>query len=264
MGKVYLEPVFGLNFVIDLLTLVIVGRLAGERARLWRYLLTSALGGLYAAAMLLPFCSVLNTLPAKGLLCMAMAALGWKPRSPLAYLRCLGVLVAVTAVGGGAALAAGVLLDGARPLGGSLIVGHNALLLCVFGTGAMAALAAKAVRRRGAGGGRYAVRAWCAGRPLRLEALLDTGNLLYEPISGLPVMIVDAALGARLLHAAGDCIEIPYRTVTGPASMKAVLAERTLVRERGRWHDAGAMYVAASAEGLYGGAEALLPPAALQ
>lgn len=264
MGKIYLEPVFGLNFVIDVLTLIVAGRLAGERARVWRYVVTSTLGGIYAAAMLLPFCAALNTLPAKALLCFAMAALAWRPRSLRSYLRCVGTLAAVTAVGGGAALAAGALLDGARPLGGTLVLGHNAVLLCVFGAASMAALASGAIRRRGAGANRYAVRAWCAGHPLRLEALLDTGNLLYEPVSGLPVLIIDAALGAKLLAAGTPCVEISYRTVAGPASMRAVLAERTQVRDGSRWHDAGAMYVAASTSALSGGAQALLPPAALQ
>lgn len=263
MGKIYLEPVFGLNFVVDVLTLIVAGRLAGERARVWRYIVASVLGGLYAAMMLLPFCQVLNTLPAKAALCLAMAALAWRPRSWRSYLRCVGTLAAVTAVGGGAALAAGVLLDGARPLGGVLALGHNALILCVFGMMAMAVLASGAVRRRGAAQGHYAVRAWCAGKAVRLTALLDTGNLLYEPLSGLPVLIVDASLGRQLL-AGGQVIEIPYRTVTGPDTMRAVLAERTMVRDGLHWHDAGTMYLAISASTLSGGAQALLPPAALQ
>jgi stage II sporulation protein GA (sporulation sigma-E factor processing peptidase) len=265
MGKVYLEPVFAVNTVMNMLTLYIAGRLAGERARLWRYCLASSMGGLYAAAMLLPFCDVLNNLLAKAVLSCAMALLSWRPRGWLPYLRGWAAMVGVTVVGGGAALAASVLMDSARPLGGAILLSKNALLLTILGAAAMALLSSRALQRRGRGGSHYTVRAWCGGRLLRLDALLDTGNMLCEPVSGLPVMIIDVDMGKKLIGNMSDrTIEIPFKTVGGLSSMKAVLADRTEVRSQGRWRDAGAMYVAASTNWLSGGVEALLPPAALE
>ena len=265
MGKVYLEPVFAVNAVMNMLTLYIAGRLAGERARLWRYGLASVLGGLYAAAMLLPFCQVLNNIAAKAGLSLLMALLAWRPRGWLPYLRGWAAMVGVTVVGGGAALAAAVVMDSAQPFGGAVVLSKNALLLTMLGAAAIALLSSKAIVRRGAGGSRYAVRAWCSGRRLQMEALLDTGNMLSEPVSGLPVMIIDMDLGKKLIDLLADrVIEIPFKTVSGLSSMKAVLAERTEVRNLGRWRNSGAMYVAASANWLSGGVEALLPPAALE
>jgi stage II sporulation protein GA (sporulation sigma-E factor processing peptidase) len=263
LGKVYLEPVFLENAAMDMLILYIAGRLSGRRARIWRYLGASALGGLYAALSLLPFCIALNTFPAKAALSLLMALIAWRARGWLPYLKCWASFVGVTAVGGGLALAAAALLDKLGPPAGSLHIGSDALLLTILGAAAMVLFSMSALRRRGGANHRYAVRVWSGGRRYDLDALLDTGNMLHEPLSGLPVMIVDRSLEARLV--AGRAVEIPFGTAAaGASTVRAVPAERVEVYRGGRWRAACDMYLAACAGRLAGGVEALLPPAALE
>lgn len=203
MGRVYLEPVFLENAAMDMLILYIAGRLSGQRARFWRYFGAASAGALYAAMSLLPFCVLLDTLPAKAALSLLMALAAWRPRSLLAYVKGWASIVGVTAVGGGLATAAAALLHGLPS--DTLHFGSGALLFTMLGAAAMVLFSASALRRRGVSA-RYPVRVWSGGRRYDLDALLDTGNMLHEPLSGLPVMLVDGALGARLL--AGRGVEI--------------------------------------------------------
>ncbi len=262
MGRVYLEPVFAVNAVMDLLVLTIAGRLSGQRARLPRYLGAAALGGLYAAAALLPFCRVLEGVLPKALLSVLMALVAWRLKGWLTLLKGWASIVGVTAVGGGVALAAEVLLDTGSPAG-TVRLSHNALLLALFGAGAMVAFSTSAMRRRGGIGQRLAVRVWVGGKRLELDGLLDTGNLLREPLSGLPVMLLDRKLGPRI--SGSDAVEVPFGTAgQGVTTVRAVPAEHVEVLLRGRWRNAGDMYLAASGSAFAGGVEALLPPAAVE
>lgn len=264
MGRVYLEPVFLVNTLMDMLTFYIAGRLSGRRARFWRYLAASAIGGLYSAMQLLPFCVVLGNLWAKALLSLAMAALAWRIRGWLPFLKGWASYVGVTALAGGAAFAGGLLLQNLGPLSGTVHLSSNALLLTLLGAAAMALFSASALRRRGGAGVRYTVRVWSRGRRYELDAMLDTGNLLHEPLSGLPVVIVDGSLGPRLMGSALGAVEIPFGTAGGLSTLRAVPAERVEVLRGGKWKFAGDFYLAACKGRLAGGVEALLPPAALE
>ncbi len=264
MGRVYLEPVFAVNMVMNLLVLTIAGRLSGQRARLLRYLGASALGGLYAAAALLPFCVVLDGILPKVFLSVLMALAAWPVKSWLTLLKGWGSIVGVTAVGGGGALAAEVLLDNLGSMAGTVRLSHNALLLAFLGAGAMIVFSASALRRRGGSGHRVAVRVWFGGKRMELDGLLDTGNLLRVPFSGVPVMLLDRKLATRLDNG-GEMVVVPFSTAgDGIATVRAVPADRVEVLLRGRWRNAGDMYLAASCSAFAGGVDALLPPAVLE
>jgi stage II sporulation protein GA (sporulation sigma-E factor processing peptidase) len=248
---------------MNLLVLYIAGRLSGRRGRVWRYLAASALGGAYAALMLLPFARALNHVAAKAALALAMAALAWQPRGWLPYAKCAASLVGVTAVGGGSAMAASALLGNFSPFSSSLAVGRNALLLTVFGAASVLLLASSALRRRGGAPARCTLRVWRGGRRYELDALLDSGNMLREPLTGLPVVMLDGHMGQKLVGAA-HAVEIPFGTAGGTATVKAAPAERVEALCRGRWKDLGDLYLAVCEVRLAGGVEALLPPAALE
>lgn len=264
MGRVYLEPVFAVNMVMNLLTLYIAGRLSAQRASLPRYLCAAVLGGFYAAAALLPFCKVLNGIVPKVLLSILMAAAAWRIKGWLPLLKGWASIVGVTAVGGGGALAAAALLDGLSATTGTVRLSQNALLLTLLGAGAMVVFSTSALRRKGGAAHRYAVRVWLGGRRLQLDGLLDTGNLLHEPFSGLPVILLDRRLAGRLSGCNG-AVEVPFSTAGGGiTTVRAVPAQHVEVLRQGRWRCAGDMYLAACASTLAGGVEALLPPAALE
>lgn len=264
MGKIYLEPVFAINTLMNMLILYIAGRLSGQRARLWRYLVSSVLGGLYAALALLPFCVALGNIAVKVALSLAMTALAWRIKGWLTFLKGWAAFVGVTAVGGGGAFAAAILLDSIGPFSGTVHLSQNALFLTILGAASIVLFSASAIRRRGGPAVRYPLRIWQGGKRVQLDALLDTGNLLREPLSGLPVVLLDRSLGQRLVGGNSSAVEIPFGTAGGISTVKAVPAERVEVLYSGKWKILGDLYLASCESRLSGGVEALLPPAALE
>jgi len=107
-----------------------------------------------------------------------------------------------------------------------------------------------------------------AARRLTLTALVDSGNLLRDPITGLPVIVISRRAAARLLTLPrpGELREgmrlMRIRTVAGPALM-TLLHPQSVFLSRGRaWEEIRAM-VGLSPDG-YEGFQALVPSSLLR
>lgn len=107
-----------------------------------------------------------------------------------------------------------------------------------------------------------AVQIVCGQGRLRLTALVDSGNLLRDRISGLPVIVISRSAAHRLTGAAGGsalpCLrQIPVRTVSGTATMSIFRPDLLLLDVDGRWYQTDAM-IGLAPDG-YDGFQALVP-----
>lgn len=93
-----------------------------------------------------------------------------------------------------------------------------------------------------------------SGRTARFPALIDTGNLLREPLSGLPVLIVEARLLGDLPPLSG-CRTVRYGGVGGSGALRCFLPEAIWCGSR-RMPDA---WVALSPSPLPGPCRAIAP-----
>lgn len=97
------------------------------------------------------------------------------------------------------------------------------------------------------------------GRTARFEALIDTGNRLREPWTGLPVLIAEASLIRNVLPESG------YRTLRfdgmgGEGRMSCFRPEGLWIERRGHRQRAPEVWVAVSQDPLPGLCQALAPP----
>lgn len=106
----------------------------------------------------------------------------------------------------------------------------------------------------------------CLGRrTLTLTALVDTGNLLRDPLTGVPVIVIAERMASKLLDARGASgtqrrgRTIRVRTVSGTGQMTVLRPDRTRVRTEDGWREVNALV--GIAPGGYGGCAALLPSA---
>lgn len=179
--RVYGEAYFCLNVGMDFLCLLLAARLGGLRFRPGRALLASGLGGGYALLALggPPWLGGAWGLALSGL---GMCVLAFGRRG----LRALPLL-----------LAAGMGFWGLA----EYFRGRQApaALLLAGCAAAGLGLAALLLRRAPGGTGRFEVELCLDGRRARLPALRDSGNLLADPIGGLPVIVIPAPLGRPLL-----------------------------------------------------------------
>ncbi|MDO4739236.1 MAG: sigma-E processing peptidase SpoIIGA, partial [Eubacteriales bacterium] len=165
------------NFCMDLLVCAACA-LACGRDRLWPCLPAAVLGAAYALAA--AKWTRLGGLPCAALVGASMAAISARPETLAMAARAVCALCAAGLFAGGAQLlvlqqtghaSAGALAAAACALGLDLwLVRSRRVRLATWNV--------QLILRTGAGVARF-------------RALVDTGNRLHEPISGLPVMIVE-------------------------------------------------------------------------
>lgn len=93
-------------------------------------------------------------------------------------------------------------------------------------------------------GGPYRLRVWYRGNAITVPAMRDSGNLLYDAVSGLPVIVADAECAGRLANSAVRACDlsmlpdgfrlIPVRTAAGRKTLMCVCPDRVDVLSRGK------------------------------
>ena len=110
------------------------------------------------------------------------------------------------------------------------------------------------------------VVAFKRGQQARFTALIDTGNRLHEPISGLPVMIVEQRRIERLLpygFCEGEAHEgfrrVAYGGMGGNGYLSAFRPDELLVNYSSGWMRAPAIWIGVYPGRMPGGVCALAP-----
>ncbi len=190
---VYLDLFFLINFLVDLLLLLGSNRLAGFPLGLARAIPAALLGGVYAAACMLPGCRFLCGLLWRLVCLVGMACI------------CFGV-------GPGAVSRCALFVFLSMALGGiALGLGNGsfwALLLAALGVAALSVFGF-----RGMGKSYVPVELCHGGKRLHLTALLDTGNSLKDPITGQQVLVVGAETAGELLGLTRQQLADPVGTL---------------------------------------------------
>ena len=244
----YLEVFLFDNFLMDLMLLRLAAAIAGRHIRTKRLLTGAAAGALLAwSALYLPqMISPMGKLLTGLLLTLTFPFTGRK-----AYLHAAAAVFAAAFLAGGAAFAAAFCIG--ETAGGLVLLPKPVRgMLAAF---AAAMLLPRAVRhlraQRRQQGFRCELVFFAAGKEYRLSALIDTGNLLAEPLSGRPAALV-------YLPELAPCadIPIPAKSIGGSSLLYALQPHAAFVN--GQETD----LLIALTEKPLSGTEALLPAAA--
>lgn len=287
---VYADVFLALNLLADAAVLYAAGRLAGVRVHGGRVLGSAAAGALYSFGYLFPELSSLYSPPAKLAASLALLALAYAPLPLPAFLRLAAWLYAVSACAAGltAALAwmgadsmAAAWASGLPHVPWWLPAGVLASLVWVMGR--------LRERVRAPLMGPWHVPVVVAVGPRRVECtgLVDTGNLLRDPVSGRPVLVAELGAvlplipaGERGLYGAGSAPAggagggewarrfrlVPFGAVGNRRGLlPAFRADTVTVGAGGERRVWRGITVAVTAERLGGdgGYQALVPPALL-
>lgn len=238
---VYLDELAALNALIDYCLLALTAQLGGLPVRRGRLALASLLGGLYAAAMLLR--EGTGWLPIRLAVCVGLVGVAFG-REGLAR---RSVLFAGVSFG-----FAGMILL-ASELSGRALYGEGVYRLSVpLRTLALAAAVGWVVSGLlFRGSARHGIlrrdtrtlRLSFCGQEATVTALCDTGNELADPVTGLPVLILEPEAARRLLPAElrwlpaalaeGDPVQLLPRIPGGLRTRFRLVPYRALGREGG-------------------------------
>lgn len=194
---IYVDELAVLNALIDYCLLAATAQLGGLPVRRPRLALAAALGGLYAAAMLI--FSGAAWLPVRLTVCVCLVWAAFGRRSLLrrsvlfgaVSFGFAGVVLLASELSGRALYRAGVY---------RLTVPLRVLLLAAAVGWAVSGLLFRGSARHGflQRDTRTLILSFC-GRETQVTALCDTGNELTDPATGLPVLILEPAAAERLL-----------------------------------------------------------------
>ena len=128
-----------------------------------------------------------------------------------------------------------------------------------LGLGALVTLAANVGRPAAGRDWQVALCLDAGGRRVRFSALIDTGNRLREPLSGLPVLIAEAALVRDILPETGYRT-LGYGAIGGNGRMACFHPDALWICRGPRKRRGPDVWVAVSPEPLPGLCQALAPP----
>lgn len=224
---VYVDQVLTGNLLMNYLILWLTGRLGRVRFKPLRLLVVAGLGSIYSLALFWPAGARLLGLPAKIAVSLLMVAAAFFPLPPRRLAACLGIFYLASFSLGGLVLGLILFLHPEHTFGGEInnfmsVVDRNFWPGLVLATAAWLCTGL-AVRRWRRNESREVFHVplviELADRRVKVDALVDTGNRLTDPLSGDPVVVVEYEM-------IKDILPQPIRKVwEGGGDNTAVLGE---------------------------------------
>jgi stage II sporulation protein GA (sporulation sigma-E factor processing peptidase) len=299
---VYVDIIFLINFLLNAVLLLATAKIYKIRPKLWRVFLSAGTGASYAIFMFMPTMSFLFTLIVKCLFSafMIMTAFGYK--SLRYWIGIWMTFYSINFISAGSILAIHYALQSTHEIWNGIFFMQmgvmdqankvslwfvsmastvGILLYFIFHAGAK--------RRQLQSSWLATVEVKMAGQHVQCVGLIDTGNQLYEPLTNIPVMVMELRVCESMLPAEArimvrsqsirvqDFLQhlhkwdiklrcIPYRGIQGNTqwmlAMKPDLVHITHHQQQFQHHEVwiGIKADAFSAEGVY---QAIIHPALL-
>jgi stage II sporulation protein GA (sporulation sigma-E factor processing peptidase) len=264
---IYVDVLLVINYGISLLLIASTAKLAGRKCRGRRIVAAALLGAVSSLAIFLPLHDFFSMLLLRLGISAGIVLVAFRPATCKVYLREWFLFFAVTFTFAGAMLGLWMLL---RPSG---MVYYNGIVYfdippALLMATTMAVYFLLELSYRLARKGRikqefYRVVIREKGRSVALTGLVDTGNSLYEPFSGIPVIVAslerlasilppgtpEALLGGKY-EAGEDCgmtlRGIPCGHVGGSGILPAFRPERLTLTRGAATYEVERCYVAIS------------------
>jgi stage II sporulation protein GA (sporulation sigma-E factor processing peptidase) len=202
--KVYFDLIWLFNFALDFLLIWSTASLLRIRLKKGRTALAAALGACYAVFIFFPSLSILYTHIVKFMFALGMIAIAFGYRDLLSYVRSLATFYLVSFIVGGGIFAihyyylssseivSGIVVtrtggSGVQILGSVVIIGFGLMLWFSRKT------FASVEKRQHSGGLTAKLHIEVLGNHIHCQGLVDTGNQLSDPITRIPVMILETS-----------------------------------------------------------------------
>ncbi|WP_223066376.1 sigma-E processing peptidase SpoIIGA [Paenibacillus caui] len=211
---VYIDLIFITNLLIDGALLLTTAWMRKQRLRKWRICLSATVGALYCLMMFLPELSFMYTFLTKFLFSVVMLWIAFGFGSLQNYLRNLGAFYVVNFVAAGGILGIHYLLQSSSDLWNGILFTQSGGLSFEIKIGSLFSFVVffvvilwfrvvqnnrKRQERLSTFVGEVTVR--IEDHIVACKGLVDTGNQLTDPLTRMPVMVMEASLWERELPA---------------------------------------------------------------
>lgn len=193
---VYLDIVFLENILMNYIIIFATAVVLKVDYKRWRIFLASCIGAVYTVVMYLNIISIYSNFIMKFILSMVIVYISFKPKSIKKMIKYLIIFYLVSFVFGGCVFALMYFLQpqmaqirngvyvGAYPIKIALIGGIVAFTVIQI---SFKIAKTKLIKKDMV----YDVEVVLNKKSMKVKALLDTGNLLKDPITGFPVIVIE-------------------------------------------------------------------------
>ncbi|MDP4118646.1 MAG: sigma-E processing peptidase SpoIIGA [Bacillota bacterium] len=263
MITVYIDMLFAVNLLMDYLLLTLTGWLCG-RAKWYRTLLGALLGTGYSTAAFFVSMGVICSFAVKVFVAVLMLIITFGVEGKRKLIKRTGIFFIVSFVAGGIVFAA--FLSGNALISNGTVYFSATLRRLIFA----GAVTYGAVRVVCACLGKFAVtrvsevtlKIYLEEKIVEMRALSDTGNCLCEPLSGLPVCIIERRRFEQLCgESKKEKYLIPYRTVDNTdGMMEGIRPDKVVIIDCGGREFTCDCFVASTDTHIKEGTEGIINP----
>lgn len=253
MITIYIDVLFAVNFLVNILIVEGAAVIVGEETKWYRTLISSAVGALCSVLMFFPDFKFITSMGMKLFLSVVMVLCAYRVNAKIHFLKLLGSFYLASFVFAGGLVALMTMTELGSKTGA---VYSNGTLyfdlpwqICALACGVLYALiwAIGLMRKRKitkkAAERRLAI--FVQGKWIETKAIIDTGNSLFDPITGDPVIVCeyeqikslvpksDESLTQALRNAGLRVRLVPFTSVgTESGLMPAFCPDKVKVDER--------------------------------
>lgn len=230
---IYVDLLFVINFFVTFFLLLITSKISKKDYSVLRFILASALGGLYSLIILVDDMNELLLLGTKIAACLLIVFAAFKFTRLKNY--CFTVLLFLAAN----FIVLGVVVGAYFLFGSERIAVHNSviyfdigargIIISAFCAYVISCAAVRLYNRRLSSEELFTLVIENNGSSVTMFALSDTGNKLREPFSDSPVIVVDESL-CRPLVDEKRVRAIPASTVNGGGILMAFKPDKIILK----------------------------------
>lgn len=194
--EVYLDMLIFENLIMNYLILWVTAKFSKERTNFIRLIISSVIGALYATIMFFPSLRFIYTFLFKILLSFVLVVVAFYPSKLRQFIKLVAIFYIVSFVFGGAAFGLFYFTNFGTILSNGIFYVSNfpvkILLISSTVSYVIIRFAWSAVQNRLSKDNLFVmVGISVETKKINIKALIDTANSLYDPISNLPVMVVE-------------------------------------------------------------------------
>ena len=194
---IYLDIILIENLFMNYIILFATALVTKAKIKIWRLILSSALGGIYAAVSFMSILEIYSGLILKILLSIAMIYIAFNAKTLKTMFKQLIIFYLVSFAFGGTAFA---LLYFISPqdilMKNGILIGTYPIKIAFLGAivgFTIIQIAFKTIKTRMTKKDMFCeIEIYLEGKKQKVKAMIDTGNLLKEPITGEAVVVVVA------------------------------------------------------------------------
>lgn len=192
---VYVDMVFLLNFTMDFLALFAAGRILNYKISTLRLVLSSVFGSLYNISTFFYSVSVIPDLIINIAVSVAMCFIAYRITSLISFTKIFLIFyLACFMLGGGVEALyymSGVISENISYANTPVTISAPVIILLSSVVAVIFIFAFRIANRNNATTKKTNIIIGFEGKEAAVDVLIDSGNLLYDPISSMPVLIVN-------------------------------------------------------------------------